>query len=95
MFRKKLIVVHDLDISWRSADLEQRAGKIIRQGNKNKNISVYRYVTKSHGRFYQYDTPKGPRVIVEHTGDTKQGKHFHAGMPKGEFTTTYNFKKYR
>ena len=62
-----------------------------------KSMKNYRYSkdAASHGRFYQYDTPKGPRVIVEHTGDTKQGKHFHAGMPKGEFTTTYNFKKYR
>ena len=36
--QKKLIAVHDLDIPWRSADLDQRAGRIIRQGNENKNV---------------------------------------------------------
>ena len=44
--QKKLIVVHDLDIPWRPADLEQRAGRIIRQGNENKQVQIFRYVTK-------------------------------------------------
>lgn len=44
--QKRLIAVHDLDIPWRPADLEQRAGRIIRQGNENKNVQIFRYVTK-------------------------------------------------
>ena len=43
----KLIALHDLDVPWRPADLEQRAGRIVRQGNENKNVEVYRYVTEN------------------------------------------------
>ncbi|MCR5121432.1 MAG: DEAD/DEAH box helicase family protein [Ruminococcus sp.] len=52
--QKKLIAVHDLDIPWRPADLEQRAGRIIRQGNENKNVSIFRYVTKGTFDAYSY-----------------------------------------
>ena len=41
-----LYASHDLDCPWRPADLEQRAGRIIRQGNTNSNVHIYRYVTK-------------------------------------------------
>ena len=53
--QKKLIAVHDLDIPWRPADLDQRAGRIIRQGNQNKNVEIYRYVTKGTFDAYSYD----------------------------------------
>ena len=43
----KLIALHDLDVPWRPSDLEQRAGRIIRQGNENKNVKIFRYVTES------------------------------------------------
>lgn len=42
----KLIALHDLDCPWRPADLEQRLGRIVRQGNGNDEVEVYRYVTK-------------------------------------------------
>ena len=51
----KLIAVHDLDIPWRPADLDQRAGRTIRQGNQNKNVEIYRYVTKGTFDAYSYD----------------------------------------
>ena len=54
--QKKLIAVHDLDIPWRPADLEQRAGRIIRQGNENKNVQIFRYVTKGTFDAYSYQT---------------------------------------
>ena len=54
--QKKLIAVHDLDIPWRPADLNQRAGRIIRQGNENKNVQIFRYVTKSTFDAYSYQT---------------------------------------
>jgi hypothetical protein len=41
----RLIAAHDLDCPWRPADLAQRAGRIIRQGNQNPEVAVYRYVT--------------------------------------------------
>ena len=48
----KLIALHDLDVPWRPSDLEQRAGRIIRQGNENKKVKVFRYVTE--GTFDAY-----------------------------------------
>jgi N12 class adenine-specific DNA methylase len=48
----RLIATHDLDAPWRPGDLEQRAGRIIRQGNMNKHADIYRYVT--NGTFDSY-----------------------------------------
>lgn len=48
----KLIALHDLDVPWRPSDLEQRAGRIVRQGNENKDVKVFRYVTE--GTFDAY-----------------------------------------
>jgi SNF2 family DNA or RNA helicase len=42
----RLIALHHLDVPWRPSDLEQREGRIIRQGNKNPEVEVYRYVTE-------------------------------------------------
>ena len=41
----RLIALHDLDCPWRPADLEQRSGRIIRQGNKNAEVRIFRYAT--------------------------------------------------
>jgi hypothetical protein len=43
----KLIALHDLDCPWRPSDLEQRAGRILRQGNNNEKVQIFRYVTRS------------------------------------------------
>ena len=48
----RLIALHDLDCPWRPGDLEQRKGRIVRQGNKNKTVHIYRYVTE--GTFDSY-----------------------------------------
>ncbi len=48
----KLIALHDLDCPWRPSDLEQRLGRILRQGNQQEKVQVYRYVTK--GTFDAY-----------------------------------------
>lgn len=64
-----------------------------RSGYKN-----YKYDTNptSHGRYYEYDTPNGKRVIVDHTNDAIQGKHMHAGRPKGNSKDmNYDFKTNR
>ncbi len=44
--QKKLIASHDLDCPWRPSDLEQRMGRIVRKGNENQNVMIFRYVTK-------------------------------------------------
>ena len=43
----RLIALHDLDAPWRPGDLEQRKGRIERQGNMNETVHVYRYVTEN------------------------------------------------
>lgn len=48
----KLVALHHLDCPWRPSDLEQREGRILRQGNKNEEVNIYRYVTK--GTFDSY-----------------------------------------
>ena len=48
----KLVASHDLDVPWKPSDLEQRKGRIARQGNENDNVEVYRYVTE--GTFDSY-----------------------------------------
>ena len=42
----RLAALHDIDCPWRPSDLEQRSGRIIRQGNLNDQVDIYRYVTK-------------------------------------------------
>ena len=62
--QKRLIAVHDLDIPWRPADLEQRAGRIIRQGNENKNVHIFRYVTKGTFDAYSYQTLENKQKFI-------------------------------
>ncbi|MGN0545960.1 MAG: SNF2-related protein [Acutalibacteraceae bacterium] len=52
----RLIAIHDLDAPWRPGDLEQRSGRIIRQGNKNEKVHIYRYVTESTFDAYLWQT---------------------------------------
>ena len=52
--QKRLIALHDLDVPWRPADLEQRAGRIVRQGNENPEVDLYRYVTQGTFDAYSY-----------------------------------------
>lgn len=52
--QNKLIAIHNIDCPWRPSDLEQRAGRIIRQGNENDEVYVYRYVTENTFDAYLY-----------------------------------------
>ncbi len=54
--QKKLIAVHHLDAPWRPRDIEQRDGRILRQGNENKQVQVYRYVTEGSFDAYMWQT---------------------------------------
>ena len=50
----RLVAVHHLDVGWRPADMTQRNGRIIRQGNRNKEVQVYQYVTEGTFDAYLY-----------------------------------------
>lgn len=50
----RIIALHDLDVPWRPSDLEQRRGRMVRQGNINKKVHLYRYVTKGTFDAYSY-----------------------------------------
>lgn len=52
--QNRLIAIHNIDCPWRPSDLEQRAGRIIRQGNENDEVYVYRYVTENTFDAYLY-----------------------------------------
>lgn len=52
----RLIALHDLDAPWRPGDLEQRSGRIVRQGNQNKEVHIYRYVTEGTFDAYLWQT---------------------------------------
>ena len=52
----RLIALHDLDAPWRPGDLEQRSGRIVRQGNRNKQVHIHRYVTESTFDAYLWQT---------------------------------------
>lgn len=60
----KLIAVHDLDIPWRPADMEQRRGRIVRQGNQNDKVHLYRYVTKGTFDAYSYQTLENKQKFI-------------------------------
>ena len=55
----KLIAMHDLDAPWRPSDLEQRSGRIIRQGNENPEVDIYRYVTEDTFDAYLFQLIEG------------------------------------
>ena len=52
--QKRLIAEHHLDVPWRPADIEQREGRILRQGNENSEVQIYRYVTEGSFDAYSY-----------------------------------------
>ena len=58
----RLIASHDLDCPWRPGDLEQRAGRIVRQGNMNPKVHIYRYVTE--GRLLKLLQRKSPKIKI-------------------------------
>ncbi|HEO2647593.1 TPA: helicase-related protein [Streptococcus pyogenes] len=62
--QNKLIALHDLDVPWRPADLEQRAGRIVRQGNENKEVSIFRYVTENTFDAYLWQTIENKQKFI-------------------------------
>lgn len=60
----RLIALHDIDCPWRPSDLEQRAGRIIRQGNSNPEVEIYRYVTEQTFDAYLYQLVEGKQKFA-------------------------------
>ena len=60
----RLIALHDLDCPWRPGDLEQRSGRIIRQGNRNKQVHIYRYVTEGTFDSYLWQTVENKQKFI-------------------------------
>src|ERR1035441_6562188 len=54
--QERLVALHHLDAPWRPADVEQREGRILRQGNKNSAVQIYRYVTEGSFDAYMWQT---------------------------------------
>ena len=60
----KLIALHDVDCPWRPSDLEQRSGRIIRQGNSNPDVDIFRYVTEQTFDAYLYQLVEGKQKFA-------------------------------
>ena len=62
--QQKLIALHHLDCPWRPSDLQQREGRIIRQGNENKEVDIYSYVTEGTFDAYLYQLVEGKQRFI-------------------------------
>ena len=60
----RLIALHDVDCPWRPSDLEQRSGRIVRQGNSNPEVDIYRYVTEQTFDAYLYQLVEGKQKFA-------------------------------
>ena len=60
----RLIALHHLDIGWKPSDLEQREGRIIRQGNHNKKVKIFRYVTESTFDSYMWQLIENKQKFI-------------------------------
>ena len=60
----RLIALHDVDCPWRPSDLEQRSGRIVRQGNENPQVDIYRYVTEQTFDAYLYQLVEGKQKFA-------------------------------
>ena len=60
----RLVALHDLDAPWRPGDLEQRSGRIIRQGNMNPEVHIYRYVTEATFDAYLWQTLENKQKFI-------------------------------
>ncbi|HGH9921722.1 TPA: helicase-related protein, partial [Streptococcus pyogenes] len=62
--QNKLIALHDLDVPWRPSDLEQRSGRIVRQGNENDKVNIFRYVTENTFDSYLWQTIENKQKFI-------------------------------
>lgn len=62
--QNRLIALHHLDVPWRPSDIEQREGRILRQGNMNEEVSIYRYVTKDTFDAYMWSIVENKQKFI-------------------------------
>ena len=62
--KNKLIALHDLDCPWKPADLEQRMGRIVRQGNENERVQIFRYVTENSFDAYLFQLVENKQKFI-------------------------------
>ena len=62
--QKKLVALHHLDCPWRPSDLQQREGRIVRQGNENDEVDIYTYVTENTFDSYLYQLVEGKQKFI-------------------------------
>ena len=67
----RLIALHDLDAPWRPGDLEQRKGRIVRQGNMNEKVHIYRYVTEGTFDAYLWQTLENKQKFISQIQNSK------------------------
>ena len=67
----KLIAIHDLDVPWRPSDLEQRKGRIVRQGNQNEKVDIYRYVTEETFDSYMWQLIESKQRVISQVMTSK------------------------
>jgi len=67
----RLVALHDLDCPWRPGDLEQRAGRIVRQGNQNEEVFIYRYVTEKTFDAYLWQTVENKQKFISQIMNSK------------------------
>jgi len=72
----RLIALHDLDCPWRPSDLIQRSGRIIRQGNMNKEVDIYRYVTEGTFDAYLYQLVENKQRFISQIMTSKTPVRF-------------------
>lgn len=58
------MALHHLDVGWRPSDMTQRNGRIIRQGNQNKEVQIYQYVTEGTFDAYLYQTLENKQKFI-------------------------------
>lgn len=62
--QRKLIALHHLDVPWRPSDIEQREGRMVRQGNENKEVAIYRYVTEATFDAYSWQLIENKQKFI-------------------------------
>ena len=68
----RLVAIHDLDVPWRPSDLEQRGGRIVRQGNQNENVKIFRYVTEGTFDAYLWQLIEAKQRFISQIMTSKQ-----------------------
>lgn len=69
--QRKLIALHHLDVPWRPSDIEQREGRMVRQGNENKEVAIYRYVTEATFDAYSWQLIENKQRFISQVMTSK------------------------